>query len=186
MGVVPAEGKVGEFGVTMPADAFASMVPALPPVPQSPGSGEGAGIPVYEAVDLQMGKGAGGSNGARWAFDGEGTRWLVKAYRGDEDRVATEALANAVYRAVGVPAADAGLLTVTADAPDFRKVADREIGEPPLPVPAAAVEVGDKGPLSFFKKHAAPKLRQSTGVVVVLAMRIFANAAAIRRHLFKA
>ena len=26
----------------------------------------------------------------------------------------------------------------------------------------------------------------STGVVVVLAMRIFANAAAIRRHLFKA
>ena len=65
-------------------------------------------IPNYDGLDLTIGKPAGGSNGARWAFDESGHRWLIKAYRGDRDRVATELLANRVYAALGVPVADAG------------------------------------------------------------------------------
>jgi hypothetical protein len=70
-------------------------------------------IPNYDGLDLTIGKPAGGSNGARWAFDDNGHRWLIKAYRGDRDRVATELLANRVYAALGVPVADAGTRRVT-------------------------------------------------------------------------
>jgi hypothetical protein len=70
-------------------------------------------IPNYDGLDLTIGKPAGGSNGARWAFDENGHRWLIKAYRGDRDRVATELLANRVYAALGVPVADAGTRRVT-------------------------------------------------------------------------
>lgn len=46
-----------------------------------------------------------------FAEDAGGKRWLVKNYGGNENRVATEALANAVYREVGadVPAAGVGV-----------------------------------------------------------------------------
>lgn len=40
--------------------------------------------------------------------------------------------------------------------------------------------------LVFLGDQLGVGAQMSTGVVVVLAMRIFANAAAIRRHLFKA
>ena len=53
---------------------------------------------------------AGGSNGARFAEAKDGTRWLVKAYRGHRDKVATELLANAVYRRMGVKVPEAGTL----------------------------------------------------------------------------
>jgi small basic protein len=42
------------------------------------------------------------------------------------------------------------------------------------------------GLLVFLGDHLGVGAQISTGVVVVLSMRIFANAAAIRRHLFKA
>ena len=54
---------------------------------------------------------AGGSNGAQFAEDADGRRWLVKTYRGDEDRVATELLANAIYRKLGIDVPAAGTLT---------------------------------------------------------------------------
>lgn len=67
-----------------------------------------AAIPEYDPEPLKFGKSAGGSNGARIATHRDGSKWLVKAYRGDEDRVATELLANAVYRDVGARVPRAG------------------------------------------------------------------------------
>lgn len=54
---------------------------------------------------------AGGSNGARFGEDAEGSKWLVKDYRGDADRVATELLANSIYGKLGVPVPKAGTLS---------------------------------------------------------------------------
>lgn len=54
---------------------------------------------------------AGGSNGAMIGEDETGQKWFVKTYRGDQDRVATELLANAIYRKLGVPVAEAGQLS---------------------------------------------------------------------------
>lgn len=67
-------------------------------------------IPNYDGVKLKLGKGAGGSNGARWAFDEDGGRWLLKSYKGDPDRIATEILANRAYAAMGAKVADAGTI----------------------------------------------------------------------------
>lgn len=50
---------------------------------------------------------AGGTTGAQFA-DGPGGKWLLKTYGGDEDRVATELLANAIYRDLGVKTPKAG------------------------------------------------------------------------------
>ncbi|MET0602937.1 MAG: NUDIX domain-containing protein [Baekduia sp.] len=90
-------------------------------------------IPSYDATELKLGSMAGGSNGARWAFDGDGNRWLLKTYRGNRDRIATELLSNAIYRTLGAKAARAGTITMPPGPPDFRKIPDVEIEEPPLP-----------------------------------------------------
>lgn len=80
--------------------------PLLPGVaPRDAGHGL---IPDYSTEKLKLGKSAGGSTGAKWAFDKQGNRWLVKTYRGDTDRVATELLANAVYREMGAKVPKAG------------------------------------------------------------------------------
>lgn len=68
------------------------------------------GIPDYTGAHLTLGKGAGGSTGAKWAFDEHGDRWLLKTYGGDQDRVATELLSNAIYREMGANVAEAGTL----------------------------------------------------------------------------
>ena len=70
------------------------------------------GIPDFSHVELTDLKAAGGSNGARIATDEDGLRWLQKTYRGNRDRVATELLANAIYREMGVPVSNAGIGTV--------------------------------------------------------------------------
>jgi hypothetical protein len=79
-----------------------------PPMPT------GDPIPDYTGVKLAIPEGkeghAGGTTGARVATDEQGRKWLVKTYGGSRDRVATELLANAVYRAMGAGAADAGTL----------------------------------------------------------------------------
>jgi 8-oxo-dGTP pyrophosphatase MutT (NUDIX family) len=90
-------------------------------------------MPAYDQTALKLGNGAGGSNGARWAFDENGRRWLIKQYRGNRDRVATELLSNALYRKLGAKAAVAGTLSMPPGKPDFRQVSDADIGEPPLP-----------------------------------------------------
>jgi ADP-ribose pyrophosphatase YjhB (NUDIX family) len=91
------------------------------------------GIPDYTGTELTLGKRAGGSQGAMFAFDKAGTRWLVKDYRGNQDRIATELLSNAIYREMGAPAANAGTYELHGE-PDFSKVPDVKIAdEPPLP-----------------------------------------------------
>lgn len=65
-------------------------------------------IPEYDPKGLKFGKGAGGTTGARIAHHPDGSKWLVKTYGGNQDRVATELLSNAVYRHMGAKAARAG------------------------------------------------------------------------------
>jgi 2'-5' RNA ligase len=64
----------------------------------------------YDASKLKFGKSAGGSNGARWADHQDGSRYLVKQYGGDRDRIATELTANAVYRVMGARVPEAGTI----------------------------------------------------------------------------
>jgi hypothetical protein len=48
---------------------------------------------------------AGGTTGPSWYTDSNGSKWLVKEGQ-TPDHIASEALANAVYKSVGVPVAD--------------------------------------------------------------------------------
>jgi hypothetical protein len=112
------------IGWDHPDLATMDPVPYEPPQVNAVGAaGEGSlaapstpveGIPDYTGVELRIpgeGKGsAGGSQGAKIATDASGGKWLVKTYQGSQDRVATELLANAVYRAMGANAANAGML----------------------------------------------------------------------------
>jgi hypothetical protein len=63
----------------------------------------------YRSEELTDDGPAGGTNGARIALDPEGIRWLVKYYRGNPDRVATELLANAIYRELDILVPEAGI-----------------------------------------------------------------------------
>ena len=112
----PGENEVTVIRSGLVAKALVAQHPdTVSKALRSPGTGDpgvpGAGgtlVPNYDGVELKLGKGAGGSNGARWAFDKDGHRWLIKTYRGNLDRVATELLANRVYAALGLPVAPAG------------------------------------------------------------------------------
>jgi hypothetical protein len=79
-----------------------ALLPRLPP------KDAGDLVPDYSRTKLELGKGAGGSTGAKWAFSKSGDRWLIKTYKGSQDRVATELLANAIYRELGATVAPAG------------------------------------------------------------------------------
>jgi hypothetical protein len=98
-------------------------LPKAEQLPQ-PTAGPAAGIPDYTSLtnagaNLTITGSAGGTTGAQKATDETGKKWLVKAYQGKQDRVATELLANAVYRAMGHKAADAGVI----DTPEGKKLA---------------------------------------------------------------
>lgn len=64
-----------------------------------------------DSETVRLTKAAGGSNGAMFGEDKDGRKWLVKSYKGDADRIATELLANAVYRRLGIKVPEAGTLT---------------------------------------------------------------------------
>lgn len=69
-------------------------------------------IPNYDHVPLVAeGKAAGGSTGAQIRQTATGEKHLVKAYGGDQDRVATELAANAIYRTMGAKAPAMGTRT---------------------------------------------------------------------------
>ncbi|MEI6454387.1 MAG: hypothetical protein WCO31_07320, partial [Actinomycetes bacterium] len=72
--------------------------------------------PDYRLVKLNFGFPAGGSNGARWAQDDEGRAWIVKTYRGNVDRVATELVANRIYGIMRARVPIAGLIRVNKKA----------------------------------------------------------------------
>ena len=71
------------------------------------------GIPDYRQVDLADQRPAGGTTGARVATDRDGREWLVKHYSGNRDRVATELLANTIYRELGILVPNAGVIEWT-------------------------------------------------------------------------
>lgn len=77
-------------------------------VSPSPPASSGEPIPDYSGTVLSGGKSAGGTTGAQFLNGPGGQKWLRKQYGGNQDRVATELLANAVYRTLGVKAAEAG------------------------------------------------------------------------------
>ena len=83
------------------------VIEKLPPAAPKPAAGE---MPDYTGTDLTPLGSAGGTTGAQLATDPTGKQWLIKSYGGNENRVATELLANSVYRTVGLHAADAGTL----------------------------------------------------------------------------
>jgi hypothetical protein len=83
----------------------------MPPAPVQ-------GIPRYN-VELTDVEAAGGSNGARIAVDKDGNSWLLKPYRGNADRVASELLANSIYRELGIRVSNAGI--VEHDHPEYGK-----------------------------------------------------------------
>jgi hypothetical protein len=83
------------------------VVEKLPPAAPKPGLGE---MPDYTGTKLTPTGSAGGTTGAQLATDPTGKQWLIKSYDGNENRVATELLANSVYRSMGLNAADAGTL----------------------------------------------------------------------------
>lgn len=68
-------------------------------------------IPDYSDENLTVTGSAGGSNGAKIATNEEGKKFLVKTYGGDMDRVATELVSNAIYRALAVNTPKAGTHT---------------------------------------------------------------------------
>lgn len=65
-----------------------------------------------DSGDVALGERAGGTTGAVWAKAKDGTEYVVKTYGGDENRVATELLGNAIYRTLGVRVPEAGVLMV--------------------------------------------------------------------------
>lgn len=69
-------------------------------------------LPDYRFEDLTLGEVAGGSNGARWATDPDGRKWIVKSYGGNADRVATELVANRIYGVMRAPVPMAGRFKV--------------------------------------------------------------------------
>lgn len=96
-----AEGGVS-IATSVPLEA--EPPPKLAEPPPSTGTGP---IPDYSDQQLVVTGAAGGSTGAQFANGGS---WLIKTYGGDENRVATELVSNAVYRETGALAPAAGII----------------------------------------------------------------------------
>jgi hypothetical protein len=101
------------------------------------------GVPSYSAEDAGLTdfKPAGGSNGAQFATDKDGRKWLVKPYRGNRDRVASELLANAVYRELGIDVPNAGQMQVDSS---LKKAPVEEPSPPPKGDPKVKTVDGKK------------------------------------------
>lgn len=89
-------------------------------------------IPNYDGVHLKIDKMAGGSNGARFAYDDGDQRWLIKHYQGDRERVATEVLATSIYREMGADAPKGGTISWETDNPDYSVIPDVPLDEPKI------------------------------------------------------
>jgi SPP1 gp7 family putative phage head morphogenesis protein len=105
----------GGDGPTNPAALTGAPAAAAPEAPQA----AQAPIVNWDAQNITFTpqKAAGGTQGAQWAQGSDGGKYVVKTYAGDppakaKNRVATEVLANAVYKLMGVPVPDGGKATV--------------------------------------------------------------------------
>ena len=99
--------------------AGAANAPATSSAPETPqdvlgDSAPPAPVPYFAGLPEWNNMGAaGGTQGAQWFTDpASGQKYVVKAYGGDQSRVATEALAGAIYKALGVDVPDTGVGTM--------------------------------------------------------------------------
>jgi GNAT superfamily N-acetyltransferase len=132
----------GTKGAPLLFDDDAELDPTTPTVPKK--KGPPPPPKTDDSGKLTHVKGAGGSNGAQWYEDAEGQRWLVKTYRGNVDRVATEVAANAIYRELGARAPEAGVIGVGGKPALGYKALE---GEPRRHV------FREEGPNADFSKH---------------------------------
>lgn len=120
---VPKDGVSATTEVPLSPPIEKSPQPAKPSPEQAEVAHEDAlkggissptGIPNYDGqhLDLTGGESAGGTTGARIVKAGDGTEFLLKTYDGNENRVATELLANSIYREMGAKVANAGTVTM--------------------------------------------------------------------------
>lgn len=106
-----AHANVPGFTPATPATPAPVAPPAPPPTPAAPAEALPA-VHNWGDLKLTLGKGVGGTQGAVQATDAQGNKYVVKTYGGNEDRVRTEALANAIYDLLGVPVAKGGILNI--------------------------------------------------------------------------
>jgi ADP-ribose pyrophosphatase YjhB (NUDIX family) len=88
-------------------------------------------IPSYAHVPLELG-GKDFGSGAQKATDPDGRPWIVQQHDGDKNHVASELLAGAIYKALGVAVAQPGTVA-TKPVPDFSETPDDLVDEPELP-----------------------------------------------------
>lgn len=99
-------------------------------------------IPSFAHIPLTLEKGSpwGFGHGAKKAKHG-GDSFVVQEHGGDRNHVASELLANALYRALGIKVPVAGQIA-TPGGPDFASVPDSLTDEPPLPEKAGRISTG--------------------------------------------
>jgi hypothetical protein len=91
---------------------------SLPPLDLVPEGGKswskGSSVSKAQSDDgvWEVGGYAGKQGSGRWATGPDGVRAVVKDHGGDRDRVATEVLANSVYRELGIEVPTLGATTV--------------------------------------------------------------------------
>lgn len=108
----PGTTRLYRDGILMPWDHpdLGGPVPQVDPELPDGTVDERKLIPDYRGVSLTVGEALDGSPGSAWAADADGNRWLIKTHGGDQDRVAAELVANALYRLAGARAPVAGTL----------------------------------------------------------------------------
>jgi 2'-5' RNA ligase/8-oxo-dGTP pyrophosphatase MutT (NUDIX family) len=112
-------------GMGPPAKPYKKPVNHGPPPPRVIGGSlddpapEGP-IPNYDHIELTLKTKPG--PGTLSATDEGGGKWFVNEYEGDDDRVASEVLAAALYRAAGLEVPATG--TMTVQRPDFSTIPD--------------------------------------------------------------
>lgn len=99
-------------------------------------------IPSFAHIPLALESGSpfGFGHGARKAKAGKDP-YIVQEHGGDKNHVASELLANALYRALGIKVPVAGQIT-TPGGPDFASVPDTLADEPALPEKAGRISTG--------------------------------------------
>lgn len=109
------------------------VAPPPEPVVHEPlraSAAEQGSIPDYDHVKIEV-SGSKWQTGPRRAVGPDGQKYELKDYDGDADRVASELLANAVYRRMGANVPAAGVRHF-GYVPDFASIPDVDLKEPPI------------------------------------------------------
>lgn len=90
-------------------DAGASPLDAIDAAMKAPQPGAASMAP---QTFTPTGEAAGGSQGGKWYKDEKGQRFFGKDYKGDMERLATEHIANGIYKALGISAPETQITKV--------------------------------------------------------------------------